>query len=1114
MGSATSVVTMRLVLTVLTTAFVVAAQSPQANISGTVRDPQGAVVADAEVAAQSVGTSVTTSAKTNQSGFYSLRNLPIGDYTLSVTQPGFRRYQRQGLTLSTGQSLELDITLAVGQVTETVNVTANAQMIETRTSDVSQLVDTKTVEDIPLGDRRTMNLINLTPAAVFVNYDAGSKPNFSLAGGRTQSQSFFIDGGTGQNMRLGIGQIDIDPPVETVAEVKVLSNNYAAEYGGSAGGVIIATTKSGTNELKGTLFEYLRNEKLDAANFFAPIQNNEKVRAPLRYNVFGGTVGGPVRIPKLYNGRDKTFFFFAYEGSRRRDGFVRTLTVPTALERQGDFSQTRAANGTIIPIYDPSTTRMEAGRNVRDAFEGNRIPANRLDPVARALMQYYPLPNRPPDNVTGANNFRANYVQVLTRDNITAKVDHQLTEKDRLSVRYLYNSDNSDNTSVFPEPAVDTLSAALRHQNYTYGSWTRVFTPNLINELRFTYADRINHALSNGLGGEWPETLGLRGVPSGAFPQITVAGIQTLGAGTHERRQFPIRQWQLVENLSWVRGRHTMKFGFEVRPSYNYEILRSSVSGQFGFSPLATGLPGVAASGIGTASLLLGLPQTFALRETEVLERRSWYLAGFAQTDWALHRDLTLNLGVRWETDTPIKDLNGRMNGFDAAAINPVSGTPGVLRFMGVNGFRSTPYDTDWNNFGPRFGFAWKPFGSTTTVVRGGFGVSYAHPFDAGVPASAALGYELQANLNSPDNGITFPFVLGQGVPNVQLTRPELNDSFGAVRVGQNPTTAVTFYETDRKTGYSMQYNFGIQRELPGNMLVEVGYLANLSRKLPSSALSMNQIRPERLGPQAVQRDRPFPQFTNVSILSPSLGVSSYHAGLIKLQKRFSAGLNILSTYTWSKFLNNTNEGGSVLGAEGGPYSDYYNRRADWGPSENDIPHRFTFASVYELPFGKGKRWLASGPAQHVLGDWTLSGVATLQAGPPFTVTTQVNSTNAFSAGALRANVIRNPNFSSSERSLGQWFDTGAFQQPAQFTFGNQGVNILRSDGLVNIDLSLLKNIPFGEQRKLQFRAESFNFTNTPTFGVPGRVLNGPGFGIVSSAFSGRRIQLGLRLVW
>jgi hypothetical protein len=873
---------MRKVLLFVLAASALWAQSPQAAVSGTVHDSQGAVIADAEVSAQSVATAAVTAVKSNDSGFYSIRNLAIGDYTISVSRPGFRRYERKGLTLTTGQSLELDITLEVGQVSETVSVTATAQQLETRTSDVSQLVDTKTVEDVPLGDRRTMNLINLLPAAVFVNYDAGSKPNFSLAGGRTQSQNFFIDGGTGQNMRLGIGQVDIDPPVETVAEVKVLSNNYAAEYGGSAGGVIIATTKSGTNRLRGTLFEYVRNEKLDAANFFAPVQDGEKVRAPLRYNVFGGTVGGPVVIPKVYNGKDKTFFFFAVEAARRNEGSVRTLTVPTALERAGNFSQTLTANGALVPIYDPATTRVENGRTVRDPFPGNVIPSGRLDPVAQAILNYYPQPNRPPDNRSGANNFRANYVTILDRNNYTAKVDHQFSDKDRVSIRYLYNSDDSDFTSVFPIAAADTLQSTIRHQNYTYGSYTRVFTPTIINEFRFTYADRVNHQMSPGLGGDWPEQLGLKGVPTGAFPQITVSGMQTLGAANHERRQFPIRQWQIVDNVSWVKGKHTIKLGFEIRPGYNYEVNRPSISGQFAFNTLSTGLPGAASSGYGLASLMLGLPNSFVLRETQVLDRSTKYLSAFAQTDWAIHRDITLNLGVRWETDTPIVDKNNRMNGFDSTAINPVSGTPGVVRFMGQGGFRTSPYDTDLNNFGPRIGFAWKPFGATKTVVRGGFGMFFAHPFDHGAPSSAALGYENSANLTSPDNGITAPFVLGDGVPAPELTAPALDDSFGAVPVGRPATTAVTVFETNRATGYSMQYNLNVQRELPGNILIEVGYLSNLSRKLPSATLSLNQIPLELLGPGTSQKDRPFPQFSNVQVLFPTLGVSSYHAGVFR----------------------------------------------------------------------------------------------------------------------------------------------------------------------------------------------------------------------------------------
>ena len=328
----------RCVLAILLGAFALFAQSNEATVSGVVHDPQSAAVANAGVTAVNVATGTATKAVTNEAGLYYLRGLQIGEYRISVEQPGFKKYVQQNLILSTGQNLELDIGLEIGAVTESVVVSANVAQVETRTSDVNQLVESKSVEDMPLGDRRTMNIVQLTGAAVFINYDSGGKPNFSLAGGRTQSQNFYMDGGTIQNMRLGIGQVDTDPPVETVAEVKVLTNSYAAEYGGSAGGVIVASTKSGTNRLKGSAYEYFRNEKLDAANFFAPVVNGQKQRSPLRYSVFGATVGGPVWLPR-YKGKDRTFFFFAYEGSRRRDGLTDTFTVPLPEQRHGRFLQ-------------------------------------------------------------------------------------------------------------------------------------------------------------------------------------------------------------------------------------------------------------------------------------------------------------------------------------------------------------------------------------------------------------------------------------------------------------------------------------------------------------------------------------------------------------------------------------------------------------------------------------------------------------------------------------------------------------------------------------------------------------------------------------------------------
>lgn len=1093
-------------LLLLSLVHVSVAQTPQASVKGAVVDPGGAAIPGAAVQARHATTGAVSSTVTNEQGLYSFPALPIGKWEFTIQKDGFSRWSATDVTLTTSQALELNVSLQLGAVSETVSVTASAAILETRSSDVGQLVESKTIEDMPLGDRRSMNMISIIGGAVFVDYGAGAKPNFSLAGGRTQSQMLWIDGGSGQNMRLGVGQMDIDPPVEVVQEVKVLANNYAAEYGGSAGGVIVTTTKSGGNSYRGSLFEYLRNDKLDAANYFAPTEGTRRVKAPLRYNVFGGTVGGPIR-------KDRTFFFFSYEGSRRSEGSTRTLTVPTAAQRAGDFSQTTNNAGAVIPIYDPETTQSLNGRLTRTQFPGNRIPASRLDPVALNLMPFYPMPNRPPDNLSGANNFRANGGISLTRNNFLSKVDHNLTDRDKLSVRHLYNSDNRISRSVYPEPAAETVNDQPAHQQYIYGQWTRVFSTSIVNEARFNYGRRFADNMSKGIDGNWPSKIGLKGVPEDAFPQFTPAGFAALGSGTHRRLSTPITNIQFVNSTSIMLGRHTLKTGFDARRSFIMDQLRSSASGRAGFNVLPTGQPGVAASGNGLATMLLGFPTAFTIRDTPALRRMSWYVGAFIQDDWTVSRDLTLNFGLRWEVDTPITDLDNRMNGFDPEQINPVSGTPGVVKFAGVNGWRTSPFATDLNNFGPRFGFAWKPFGSTKSVVRGGYGVFYAHPYDHGAPTSASLGYEFSLALNTPDNGITAPFYLRNGVP-AQATAPTLDDAFGAVPFGRNPTTAVTFYETNRRTGYAHMFNLGVQREIGAGAVVEVSYLSNLSRKLSGSNLPINQIPPERLGPGVTQRDRPFPQFTNVSINLPAFGVSSYHAGMLRIEKRFSRGFNLLSTYTYSKFLNNVDEGGATIGEEGSNYSNYYNRRADWGPSENDIRHRFTLSSVYEVPFGTGRRWGSASPLRYVLGDWGLGCVATIQSGAPFTVVTQANTTNAFSAGSLRANVVRDPNLPGGDRTLGRWFDTSAFAQPAPYTFGNQGLNILRADGRTIINLSVLRNFPIGETKKLQFRGEIFNAPNHPNFNLPGATFGAPGFGVVNSASAARQVQLGMRMVF
>lgn len=1082
------------------------AQLTDASLTGRVTDPQGSAMPGAEIVAVHESTGARSSAFANEAGYFALRPLAIGRYTMTATSPGFRTYTRTEIVLTTGQVLELNVQMEIGQVSESVTVSERPSLLETRTSESSQLVESQTIEDMPLGDRRAMNLIEITGAAVFVNYESGSKPQFSLAGGRSQSQMMFIDGGTGQNMRLGVGQMDIDPPVESLSEVKILGNGFSAEYGGSASGVIIANTKSGANRVKGSLFEYFRNQLLDAPNFFSPIDNGQKTKPSLRYNVFGGTVGGPIR-------RDRTFFFVSYEGSRRRDGSVRTLTVPTALQRQGDFSQTFNARGLAV-VYDPYTGDNSSGSTRRQAFPGNLMPASRIDKIAAGLIPFYPLANRAPDDVTGANNYRANDVNALTRNNFLVKIDHSLSQKDRISGRIMTNSDDQIRNSVYPTPAADTTNQQDAWQSNTSGSWTRIISPNLIHELKATYTRRRARTFSRGYGDNWPSKLGFTKVSDDAFPNIAPAGYAALGSTTQERNQTPIQQYQVVSNTSWVRGRNTIKFGAEVRPSLNYEIFRPYASGRYVFNRGFSGQPGNAQTGNGIASMLLGTPSAVDVRETEPLDRRSTYYAAFLQTDWTALPGLTFNIGLRWEGDTPLRDLNNAVNGFDTTRINPVSGTPGVVRFAGVDGFRTLPYNMDRNNFAPRFGFAYQPSWMQRLVIRGAWGVFFAHPFDRAVANAASLGFERSATLNILDNVLTPPYTFTGGLPLPEATKPALDDRFGSVALGAAATHTVTVFEENRRTGYSMQHNFRLQYELPGGAVMELGYLGNLSRKLATSNLSLNQIRPEIVQPTASQRNRPFPQFSNVQLLAPSFGISNYHAGVVKMEKRFSRGFNILTTYTWAKFLDNADSSGGSLGEEGNAFSNLYDRRPDYGPSENDIRHRFTLSSVWQLPFGRRKAFLQSGLPAKLAGGWSIGVVALLQSGPPITVATQTNTTFAYSSGPQRADVLRDPNLPASERTVQRWFDTSAFAQPATNMFGNQGIGLVRASGVMNLNTSLIRAFRIEERYTLQFRAESFNVANHPNFGIPGRVFEGPGFGVVASARPARQLQFGMRLVF
>ena len=1086
---------MRLAICALAATLALLGQTSTGTITGMVTDSSQARLASVKLKLTNIATGVTLDGQTNEAGEYTFPLLPSGTYTLVAEQGGFQKVNRTGIVVELSRTARVDLILQVGQVTESLTVTGAAPLLESETSTVGQLIENKSISDMPLNGRRVGELLGMSGAAVFVTGDV-IRPRVALAGGRADQQQWLLDGVNASNIALEVTQALFNPPVESVQEIRIQSNGYSAEYGNSSAGVVLTTTKSGTNKMRGNLYEYFRNEKLDARNFFAAS------RPPLRWNVFGGTLGGPIAIPKLYNGRNRSFFFTSAEFQKQRIGAVRLFNVPTALERAGDFSQTVSAASVRTVMYDGGVTP-------RAPFPNNALPASRMDATGLKLAALYPLPNRPPVNPSGAQNFVANAVSGLNITTWTSKLDHIISSSDRVSVRYVLHDFPSYITGVFADVGPDpNESTSDRRAHSLLINETHNFTPTLINDFRLNWQPRFFINRSAGLDTGWPTRLGLKGASDRAFPRVTPANYGALGNATHERVQTPIQDMHIVNALSHFRGKHSFKYGGEARFSRNAEVFNQAISGVLNFAVQGTALPGTGNTGNGLASMLLGIVNNGSLQSTQPIDRRAWYYALFAQDDWKITPTLTLNAGVRWETHTPRVDALNRQNGFDLTAINPVSRTPGVITFAGRDGVGRTVYSGDYNNFAPRVGLAWKPFGSTKTVVRSSYGVFFGPPLPGSNNMTA--GFEIAGDYQSPDNGLTPAFLLRNGFP-APPPPVDLNPGFGAVAVGQAVRYAPQYIEQNRRLGYSQQWNLTIQRELIGNLLLEAGYVANVGHRLNGPNTSINQVRPELLAAGNAQVRRPFPQFANVVSTTPMWGNSNYHAMNIKLEKRFSNGLNFLSNYTWSKFIDDVAAGfenGNTVGA----IQNLYDRRAERALSGNDIRHRFNTSSVYELPWGTGRRWMTKGPAAWLLGGWNMGGILTLQQGSPNGITTQVNSTNAFNPGAQRVNVLRDPALPVGERTVNRWFDTTAVVAPPQFTFGNAGRALFVGPGLVNLDMSLLKNFRWNERNNLQVRLESFNLPNRVNFDDPATALGAPGFGVIGVARSARSLQLGLKL--
>jgi Carboxypeptidase regulatory-like domain len=1059
------------------------AQSGNSTISGLVQDSTGAALPGVSIVIRNVETAVSFDAVSNEEGLYRVGALVPGNYRVEASVDGFEPFVRT-VTLAVSQTLAIDVTLDVARQSETVSVEATVPLVDSQSSNIAQTVTREMLTALPLPNRAASSLVSLAPGVIMIDPGTGTAENypvFSVAGGRARNQNFILDGGNASNaVGLTRPQQLTTLPVDAMQEFKVITNNYSAEFGHSTGGVIVMSTRSGSNDFRGTLFESFRNDALDAANVFAA------AKPPINLNQFGGTFGGPIR-------RGKTFFFGSWEHTRQLTSETVLSTVPTLRNRAGDFSDLRTNGGVAVVVYDPVAWQ---------PFEGNVIPADRIDPVARAALQYYPLPNRE-GTAANANNYVGNSDSTLDRDILVGRLDHQLRMADLLTIRYYINNSGTNVTGSYGSPVADPLadSTDVRVQSLT-GAHTHIFTPTVVNELRVTYLRRKFIDQRPGLGTNFAATIGLRGVTAQAFPAFTIPGYASLSSATVSRFQTPILDRQVLESLSWSKGRHAFKFGGEFRGGANDEIRDRGSSGSLTFTPLITSNLGAANTGNALASFMLGEVNTGSVQISDLIRSRASYWAFYAQDDWRLTSRLTLNYGLRWEAELPRRELDNKMNSFDPLAINPVSGTPGVVTFAGRNGTPVRAFATDWNNVGPRVGFAYQLTQSGHTVLRGGTGIFYGPTVSNTIGDTAALGFSTSASFVVPQATTESAFRLRDGFP--AYARPALTAAFGAVPVGTRPNTAVSFFDPQQVAPTSYQVNVDLQHELSRGTVIEVGYIGNISRHLTANDFSLNQVPTALMGPGDTQALRPFPQFSNVTLINPSVGKSSYHGAFVRLEKRFSDGFSLLAHYTKSRFMDDV-ESANEYGVTGS-YMDQYHRQLDWARSATDVPDHFVLTAMYEVPaFGRG----AVGA---LLGGWRFSALETLQSGPPFTVITAANTTNAFPSGALRPDLVGNPELPSSERTLHHWFNTAAFVNPANFAFGNSPRSVLRGPGLATLDATVEKTIALGARMKFDVRAEAYNLLNRANFNIPGFTLGAADFGVISSARPARTIQLGARL--
>lgn len=1022
------------------------AQVDTGAISGVVTDSSGAMVPGAHVTIRRLETNVSSALVTNGSGFYSAPALRPGHYEISVVQTGFQTQKRTGIELRVQDRLELNFKLPVGATTTEMTVTAAAPLLESETSSLGQVVQEKTITDLPLNGRNFIQLATLT-AGTLPSTRTPERDNFISNGARAVQNSYLLDGIDNKNRILGFDKSSaqiIQPVIDAIEEFKVQTSTFSAEFGQAAGGVVNVTMKSGTNSFHGDLFEFLRNSALDATPYFQPSGKPLFIQ-----NQFGATFGGPIL-------RNRTFFFGSWQSSREVNAAPQIASVPTADERQGIFPSA---------VTDPAA---------KAPFPNNTIPMSRWDSVAQNLLALYPLPNLP-GNV---RNYYYNPKESVSSDAYNLRVDHHFGSRDYMFGRISQSWGENFLPTTMPQPANQQGVIDLTQRQIMFSD-THTVSPNKVNEFRLGFVYTLNN--QDVLGPRLFDQFGIKGALDEprikGLPSFSITGFSTLGTTgpgsvpipATGSGNFPVQKsgkaWQLLDNFSWVHDRHTIKFGIDFERSTLFAYATNSARPGFTFNGTYTGS--------GLADFLLGDVFQATTSQQQLDTILQYVYNGYFEDDWKATSKLTLNVGMRYEVPMPFFEAHNNQSNFVLDS-GPCHLQLITVAQAGQCDIGPALTRADYNNFAPRLGLAYQATGKT--VIRSGFGIFYGRDETLGIARRLP---------NNPPFVTSATFTGNQSSPSLQL-----EDGFPANALSfASGSTNVNSFPFDFATPYVVQWNLNVQHQL-GEFVAQVGYTGSEAHKLPIVA-KVNQPYP---GTGSVNSRRPYQGIGNIFFYSPQDN-STYHALIAKLERRFARGFSLLASYTYGHSI----DGGGNQNDQRDPVAqDVRNLRAQKGSSNFDVRHRFVVSGLYQLPFGK-----SGGFASALVRNWQLSGIFSAQTGQPFTATLSTDPTAT--ATTARPDRIADGNLPSDQRDPTHWFDTDAFVVPACRCFGNSGRDILRAPGFVGLDLGVARSFLFGERFRLEFRAESFNLLNHPNFGLPNSTIGAPAVGIIGDVVNPER---------